>query len=266
MRLSTQLSAAVLVLWALVAVFAPISIVSANRVDLARMFAPPSAALWLGADDLGRAIGPRVLEGAAISCSVAFLVVAISTAVGTVYGLLSAWAGGVVDLVGTRVMDMFMAFPGILLAIGLAGILGPGLDNVVIALCTVSWVGFARLARAQTLSMKHREHVLVARALGQPPAIILLKHVLPLIAAPLIVEATFAVAAVVIAEAGLSFLGLGAQPPTPSWGSMIKDATQFLLIAPHMVLGPGVALLSLVVAVNVLGDRLRDRWQVQRSQ
>jgi peptide/nickel transport system permease protein len=134
----------------------------------------------------------------------------------------------------------------------------------VIALSAMSWVGFARLARVQTLAMKGRDHVLVARALGTTDARILRRHVLPLIAAPLLVEATFALAGVVLAEAGLSYLGLGAQPPAPSWGMMIRDASQFLLVAPHMVVGPGLALLSLVVAVNALGDGLRDRWQVQR--
>jgi len=162
-------------------------------------------------------------------------------------------------------MDIFLAFPGILLAIALAAVLGPGVENVLIALSIVSWVGFARLARAQTLSVKQRDHVLVAQALGTPVLQICLRHILPLILAPLIVEATFAIAAVIIAEAGLSFLGLGVQPPTPSWGAMIKDGTRYLLIAPHMALGPGLALLSLVIAINTLGDRLRDALQIKRS-
>jgi peptide/nickel transport system permease protein len=196
---------------------------------------------------------------------VAFAVVAISGLLGTAIGLLLGWFGGVIDLIGARVMDVFLAFPGILLAIALAGTLGPGTENVLIALCAVGWVGFARLARAQTLSVKQRDHVVVAGALGTPPLVIMLRHVLPLIAAPLIVEATFAVAAVIIAEAGLSFLGLGVQPPTPSWGSMIRDGTRFMLVAPHMVLVPGTALFTIVVAVNVLGDRLRDRWHVKNG-
>lgn len=265
MRPITTLCLGILGGWLVLALVGPLAITSANHVDLARMFAPPDATMILGADDLGRSIALRVMRGAAISCTIALCVVAVSATLGTLLGLASAWLGGWVDLLILRIMDVFMAFPGILLAIGLAGMLGPGLNNVVIALCVVSWVGFARLARAQTLSLKHRDHVLVARALGTPVPMILLRHVLPLILAPLLVEASFALAAVVVAESGLSFLGLGAQPPTPSWGSMIKEATQFLLVAPHMVLGPGIALLSLVIAVNVLGDRLRDHWQLKRG-
>jgi peptide/nickel transport system permease protein len=135
----------------------------------------------------------------------------------------------------------------------------------LIALSIVSWVGFARLSRAQTLSVKHRDHVIVAQALGTPVVTICRRHILPLILAPIIVEATFAIAAVIIAEAGLSFLGLGVQPPTPSWGAMIKEGTRYLLIAPHMALGPGLALFSIVIAVNALGDRLRDSLQMKRG-
>ena len=151
------------------------------------------------------------------------------------------------------------------MAIALAAVLGPGIDNVIIALVAVSWVGFARLARAQTLSVKKRDHVQIAIALGTTTPSIIKRHVLPLIAAPLIVEATFAIAAVIVAEAGLSFLGLGVQPPMPSWGSMIKQGTQYLLIAPHMVIAPGVALFSMVFAINTLGDRLRDRLNVKEN-
>ncbi len=138
-------------------------------------------------------------------------------------------------------------------------ILGPGIDNVVLALSVVGWVGYARLARAQVLSLKHREHVQATIVLGAGPVRILRLHLLPLILAPLIVEASFGVAGVVIAEAGLSFLGLGVQPPAASWGAMIRDGARYLLVAPHMVLVPGVALALVVLAVNLLGDRLRDR-------
>lgn len=164
------------------------------------------------------------------------------------------------------VVDIFLAFPGILLAIALAGLLGPGLDNVVIALTTVGWVGYARLARAQVLSLKQREHVQAAEALGSNRWRIMRRHLLPLMAAPLIVEATFGVAAVIVAEAGLSFLGLGVQPPAASWGAMIRDGTRYLLVAPHLVLAPGLALLAVVLAVNLLGDRLRDRLDIRLKQ
>jgi peptide/nickel transport system permease protein len=141
--------------------------------------------------------------------------------------------------------------------------MGPGLDNLVIALSVVGWVGFARLARAQTLSLKQRDHVAAAVALGTGQAVILWRHLLPLIAAPLIVEATFGIAGMVIAEAGLSFLGLGIQPPAASWGSMIRDGTGYMLMAPHMVLAPGLAILLVVFSLNLLGDRLRDRLDIR---
>jgi peptide/nickel transport system permease protein len=156
---------------------------------------------------------------------------------------------------------VFLAFPGILLAIALSGLLGPGPGNVVLALVAVGWVGFARLARALALGILGRDHVAVARALGTPPHAILWRHVLPLMRGPLVVEATFGAAAAIVAEAGLSFLGLGLQPPTPSWGGMIRDGMRYLLVAPHVVVAPGLALASLVIAINLLGDRLHDRWQ-----
>jgi peptide/nickel transport system permease protein len=158
---------------------------------------------------------------------------------------------------------VFLAFPGLLLAIALAGILGPGLDNVVVALSAVSWVGFARLARAQVLSLKHREHVQAAVVIGASSSRIILWHLLPLITTPLIIEASFGVAGVIVAEAGLSFLGLGVQPPTASWGSMIRDGTRYILVAPHAVLVPGVVLVLVVLSVNLLGDRLRETIDVR---
>ncbi len=264
MRPSTAIALVLVVGWAIAALLHPMLLPEATGVDLSRLFVPPTASAWLGTDELGRPIAQRVLAGAAVSCGIGVVVVAVSLATGTAYGVVCAYAGGAVDAVGARIIDVFMAFPGILLAIGLAGVLGPGAGNVLIALCAVGWVGFARLARAQTLAIKARDHVTVGRALGSPPLFILLRHVLPLTAAPLIVEATFALAAMVVAEAGLSFLGLGAQPPTPSWGSMIRQAMQYLLVAPHMLLGPCAALMSVAISANLLGDRLRDRWQIKR--
>lgn len=254
----------VLLVWGIAAACAPLYGDVANQIDLPRMFTPPSRALWFGADELGRAIVPRVLVGAGISAPLAAGVVAISLLAGGLFGVTVAWCGGTIDALAARGMDLFMAFPGLLLAIALAGILGPGLDNVAFALCLVGWVGFARLARAQTASLKQREHVLVARALGTPAWRLLWMHIVPLLAGPLLVEATFAFAATIAAEAGMSFLGLGAQPPTATWGNMLREATQFLLIAPHMLLGPGLAIVSLVMAVQAAGERLRVRWQIPR--
>ena len=257
---------AVVVLWALAALIGPLLPLSPDVIHLPKILAPPGADALLGYDDLGRSLAARVISGAQTSFLVAVWVVAISAALGTVIGATSAYLGGVWDLVTVRIIDIFLAFPGILLAIALAGILGPGIDNVVLALSVVGWVGFARLARAQVLSLKHREHVQAALVLGAGPVRILRRHLLPLILAPLIVEASFGVAGVVIAEAGLSFLGLGVQPPAASWGAMIRDGARYLLVAPHMVMVPGVALALVVLAVNLLGDRLRDRLDVRRER
>jgi peptide/nickel transport system permease protein len=180
--------------------------------------------------------------GARIAFLVGFGVVALSALVGVLVGGISAFAGGWVDLVLVRLIDVFLAFPGILLAIALAGILGPGIDNLIIALSVTGWVGYARLTRAQILALKERDHVTAARALGVGPGRILFRHLLPLALAPLIVEATFGIAGVVVAEAGLSFLGLGVQPPQASWGSMIRDGVGYMLVAPHLVIAPGIAI------------------------
>lgn len=261
--MNSWMATTVLICWAALACFGWLLPLDPAAMDLERILTPPGATAWLGYDDLGRPLWDRVAVGARYSFFVALFVVSISAVLGTAIGAVSAWAGGWLDHLLTRIIDIFLAFPGILLAIALAGVLGAGLGNVVIALAAVGWVGFARLARAQVLSYREREHVQAAIALGAGRARILWRHLLPLIAAPLIVEATFGVAAVVIAEAGLSFLGLGIQPPTPSWGSMIRDSSRYMLVAPHMVIVPGAALMLVVLAVNLLGDRLRDRLDVK---
>jgi peptide/nickel transport system permease protein len=253
----------IVVVWALTALCAHWLPLAPNRIQLEHILDPPGLHAVLGYDDLGRDIGARLAVGARTSFLVSLWVVGLSLLFGTLLGTATAYHGGWWDRVAVQVVDIFLAFPGILLAIALAGLLGPGLDNVVIALTTVGWVGYARLARAQVLSLKHREHVQAAEALGSRRWHIMRRHLLPLMAAPLIVEATFGVAAVVVAEAGLSFLGLGVQPPAASWGAMIRDGTRYLLVAPHMVLAPGMAMLAVVLAVNLLGDRLRDRLDIR---
>jgi ABC-type dipeptide/oligopeptide/nickel transport systems, permease components len=259
----TLAPAFVLLAWCALALGAPLLPLNPEHIELSRILVPPGTDTWLGYDDLGRPIWDRLVVGARTSLLVAFWVVLFSSTLGTLVGAVSGYVGGVWDLVIVRVMDVFLAFPGILLAIALAGVMGPGIDNVVIALACVGWVGYARLARAQVLSLKHREHVVAARALGTGSCRIVLQHLLPLISAPLIVEATFGVAGAIIAEAGLSFLGLGVQPPAASWGAMIRDGTRYLLVAPHMALAPGSALMLVVLSVNLLGDRLRDQLDVR---
>jgi len=263
LTLRLWLPLAVVMAWVAAALAAPLLPLDGDAIRLHLILQGPGGMGLLGFDDLGRPLADRLLLGARTSLMVAVSVVVISIVVGTAFGVSAAWMGGAWDHVMVRIIDIFLAFPGILLAIALAGILGPGIDNVVVALAAVGWVGFARLARAQALSIKHREHVQAAVALGTRPPVIILRHLLPLLAAPLIVEATFALAGIVIAEAGLSFLGLGVQPPAPSWGAMIRDGTRYVLVAPHLVLVPGIALMLVVFAVNLLGDRLRDRLDVR---
>ena len=258
------ISYSILIIWLMMAVFAGLIGAESNLVNLDLMLAPPNFEAWFGYDELGRPVLQRLILGAQTSFMVAISVVVFSFLIGTSIGIYSAYVGGWVDKVILKIIDVFLAFPGLLLAIALAAILGPGIENVVFALVTVGWVGYARLARAQTLSFKHREHILAAKALGTPTYLILFKHLLPLILATLGVEATFGIAGAVISEAGLSFLGLGVQAPDASWGSMIREGTRYLLVSPHLVIFPGLALMLVVLAVNLAGDRLRDKLDVRK--
>jgi len=242
----------------------PLLALQPEQINLEQILSPPGAELLLGGDELGRSIVERLLVGARLSLLVAVVVVAFSAVLGISVGLVAGYVGGWVDQVIVRLIDVVLAFPGLLLAIALAGMLGPGIDNLVLALIAVGWVGFARLTRAQVLSLREAEHVQAARALGSGPIFIMLRHLLPLAYAPLVIEATFGLAGAVLAEASLSFLGLGIQPPSPTWGSMIRDGARYMLVAPHYVLAPGTALLMVVLAVNLVGDGLRDRLDIRR--
>jgi peptide/nickel transport system permease protein len=253
----------ILALWCLLAVLGPWLSLQPNEINLSKILVGPGAESMLGFDDLGRPIIDRLVLGAGTSFKVALWVVTISLIIGVSLGIVSGYYGGWVDHIIVQIIDIFLAFPGILLAIALAGIMGPGIENIIIALSVVGWVGYARLARAQVLSIKQREHIQAALALGSHSVTIFVKHIVPLILAPIIIEASFGIASIVIAEAGLSFLGLGIQPPEASWGSMIRDGARYLLVAPHMVLVPGFALMLVVLSVNLLGDRLRDYMDVR---
>lgn len=255
----------VLGLWLLAVLVANLLDLHANTINLDRILATPDAHAWLGNDDLGRDVLARLLGGAQVSLMVAVTVTCITLTAGTLLGMVSGYAGGWLDQLLMHITDVFLAFPGILLAIAFAAVLGPGLNNLVLALCLTSWVGYARLTRAQALSLRNRQHVLAAEALGASVPRIMFRHMLPLLAAPLVVEATYSIAGLVIAEASLSFLGLGIQAPHASWGAMLRDGVRYLLVAPHYVLAVGISLMSLVLAVNVLGDRLRDVWDVRRA-
>jgi peptide/nickel transport system permease protein len=199
-----------------------------------------------------------------VSLLVGLVVVGVSASVGLMVGAVAGYAGGVVDEVISRVIDILLAFPGILLAIALVAVLGPSLANVVIALASIGWVGYARLVRGQVLKAREFEFVQAARALGAGPARILARHIIPTAVPALVVQATLGMAGAILAEAALSFLGLGVQPPTPSWGTMINGGRAHLIDAPHLTVFPGLAIALVVLGFNFLGDGLRDRLDPRR--
>lgn len=252
----------ILLAWVFMALVGAAGWFAPDEIDLPSIFEPPGRSAWLGTDDLGRPVLDRLFSGAGVSLLVALISVVISATIGIAVGVVAGYFGGWVDRIFSRLIEIFLAFPGMLLAIAMAAMIGPGIDNVIIALSVMGWVGYARLVRVQTLAMRNRDHVQAAVGLGQSHTVIMRQHILPLVMAPVWVEATFGIAAAVIAEAGLSFLGLGVQPPTASWGGMIRDGVRYLLVAPHLVLAPGIALFLVVMAANQLGDRLRDRLDV----
>lgn len=237
-----------------------------NSIDLGAILHAPSGHAWLGTDDLGRDILARVLKGVEVSLWVSIIVTLVTMSIGVLLGLLAGFLGGSVDKVLMQVTDIFLAFPGVLLAIAFAAVLGAGLGNLILALCLTGWVSYARLTRAQTMSLRHRQHVVAAESLGASLLRLLGRHVLPLLASVLIVEATYSLASVMIAEATLSFLGLGIQAPEASWGAMLRDGVRYMLVAPHYVLVVGLSMMSLVLAINLGGDYLRDKLDVRTER
>ena len=218
----------------------------------------PSAAHWFGTDEIGRDVLSRVIFGARASLLAGVVAALISLSIGVPIGLLAGYAGGRTDMLISRLTDAVLACPFLILAIALAAFLGPSLTNAMIAIGVSATPVFVRLTRGQTLAIKAEEFVLAARAIGNPPWRVALVHVLPNVAPALIVQATLAVAAAVIAEASLSFLGLGQQPPAPSWGSMLNTAKNYIEHAPWMAVWPGLSIFLLVLSFNLVGDGLRD--------
>lgn len=249
-----------LVIFTVCAIFAPwLAPRDPAALDLHGRLAGPSAAHWFGTDELGRDILSRTLYGARISLIVAITVVGLSLAIGMVAGCIAGFYGGWLDaIINVYVMNAFLALPGILLAIAFVAFLGPGLWNVIIALAISGWVGYARLVRGQVMAVKEREFVEAARALGASDLRILSRHILPNIVQPLVVQAAIGMATAVMAEATLSFLGLGVPPPAASWGSMLNDARSHLFDSPHMVFFPAMAVMLCVLSFNFIGDALRD--------
>jgi peptide/nickel transport system permease protein len=244
----------------LAALFGPVlTPYDAAAQDLARRLEAPSLAHPFGLDELGRDILARILSGAQISLLVGLAVVSVSSVLGMLVGSVAGYFGGRVDDVISRIIDVLMAFPGILLAIALVAVLGPSLTNVVIALSVIGWVGYARLVRGQALRAREFDFVQAARALGAGSRRIVIRHILPTALPAVVVQATLGMAGAIIAEAALSFLGLGVQPPTPSWGTMLDAGRSHLFDAPHLTIFPGLAIAVLVLGFNFLGDGLRDR-------
>jgi peptide/nickel transport system permease protein len=226
--------------------------------ELALRLEGPTGAHWFGLDELGRDIFARVLAGARISLLVGLVVVGVSSTIGIALGSVAGYFGGRVDEAISRVIDILLAFPGLLLAIALVAVLGPSLTNVVLALSLIGWVGYARLVRGQVLKARELEFVQAARALGATTTRILTRHVIPTALPAVTVQATLGMGGAILAEAALSFLGLGVQPPTPSWGTMLNYGRTHLLDAPHLTVFPGLAIATLVLGFNFLGDGLRD--------
>jgi len=259
-QLGLAVGAGILLLLIVSAVFGPlIAPHHPSRQNLSQDLIAYSADHPLGTDKLGRDILSRMLHGGRISLFVGISTVALSLSLGLLVGSLSGFFGGWVDQLLMRLVDVLLVFPGILLAIAFTAVLGPGLDHVVIALCLIGWTSYARLVRGEILALRQREFVQAARALGCNPKRIILRHLLPNLLAPLLIQSTFGLAAAIVAEGSLSFLGLGVEPPTPSWGAMLNDGRQFLLVAPHLTTYPGLAIMLTVLALNLVGDALQNR-------
>ncbi len=255
-----MIGAILVCIFVLFAIFAPwIAPQDPAHIDLSIRLSPPSAAHWCGADELGRDILSRLIYGSRISMLVGSCVVAMSLFLGLIIGSIAGYYGGLIDrLLNIIVMNAFLAFPGILLAIAFVAFRGPGIFNLVLALSLAGWVGYARLVRGQVLAAKEREFVEAARALGASDLRIIIHHILPNIIQPIIVQAAIGMAGAILAEATMSFLGLGVPPPTASWGAMLNDGRSHLFDAPHLVIFPALAVMLAVLSFNFIGDALRD--------
>src|SRR5258707_7784743 len=257
---SLLLGIAIVIALLISAIFGPsIFRIDPLAIDLSNALRGPSLAHPFGCDALGRDVLARVLWGARLSLSISTVVVALSMLVGSAIGGAAALSSGRIDNLIMRGVDIVLAFPGILLAIALAAILGPGLIDLVVALTAMGWTGYARIVRGEVLTLREREYVLAAANLGASQSRLLIRHLLPGVVGPLAVQATFGIGGIIGAEAALSFLGLGAMPPTPSWGNMLDACRAFLLVAPHLTTAPGLAIGLSILGFNLLGDGIAQR-------
>jgi peptide/nickel transport system permease protein len=250
----------VLALFLICAIFAPwLAPHNPAQLNLTARLLPPSAAHWFGTDELGRDVLSRTLYGARISLLVAVAVVGISLTLGSILGMLAGFYGGFTDtVVNIYLTNAFLSLPGILLAVAIVAFLGPSLANLILALALAGWVNYARLVRAQVLTVKQREYVQAARSMGASDLHLMVRHILPNILQPLLVQAAIGMAAAVLSEATLSFLGLGVQPPTATWGAMLNDARSHMFESPYLMFFPAIALALCVFSFNLIGDGLRD--------
>ena len=237
-----------------------------NQMIFNEILIEPNFTSWLGRDDYGRDIFHRLIDGFLNSFEIIFIVTVISSFIGIFLGVISGYFGGKLDQIVRYTTTLFMAFPGILLAIAFAAILSPGKFNLILALSIGGWVGYARLARAQTVLIKNLDFVKASVSMGSSHRIIIINHILPSLKTPLIVEATYAIAGLIIAEASLSFIGLGLQAPMASWGGMMRDSVRFLLVSPHYAIFVGLSIMSLVYCINFFGDYFNKEWNMKNNE
>ncbi|MGG4340685.1 nickel transporter permease [Paenibacillus lautus] len=248
-----------LLLMILVAIFGPLlTQYDPTKVDYSTKLLKPSADHWFGTDHNGRDIFTRIIHGMRLTLSVGFISVIIGAAFGVVLGIISGYYGGKWDALIMRMTDVMLAFPGILLALAVVSVLGKNLFNVIIAVSIFSIPTFARVVRGSTLAVRKLEYIDAMRSLGASDGRIIFGHILPNITSPIIVQATLRIAVAILTASGLSFLGLGAQPPTPEWGAMLNDGRNYIMDHPHVALFPGLSIVFVVIAFNLLGDGLRD--------
>jgi peptide/nickel transport system permease protein len=258
---------AIIVLLILVALAAPLlTIYDPIAQDMAERLAAPSAAHWLGTDNFGRDVLSRVIYGARTTLYIIMLVSVIVAPLGLLIGTCSGYFGGIVDEVLMRITDIFLSFPGLVLALGFAAALGPGITNAIIAISLTAWPPIARLARAETLSLRKADYIAAVRLQGATSIAIITRHILPMCIPSVIVRVTLNMAGIIITAAGLGFLGLGAQPPWPEWGAMAASGREFMLDSPWVIAAPGIAIAMVSLAFNLVGDALRDVLDPRGSQ
>ncbi|AST95605.1 ABC transporter permease [Shouchella clausii] len=256
---SAVFGGSLIIILAILAVIGPwIAPQGINEQDFALKLQGPSSEHWFGTDDFGRDVFSRILHGLSITFRIGFVSVAIAGTVGTVIGIISGYYGGKIDAIIMRIMDILLAFPSIILALAIVATLGPGLNNIILAVAISAFPVFARIARGSTLSVKKLEYIDAVKALGASDTRIIFKHILPNTMSPLIVQSTLSIATGVLSAAGLSFLGLGVSPPSPEWGAMLNSGKVYMFQAPHMTYAPGLAIVLFVLAFNLFGDGLRD--------